>query len=100
MSQYDASATPMFNAFLGTPNLTAYKHSDPRVPLDEKNLPTAFGSTLSAAMDFSAEDRAPEALLNEILWRSVRGSTSPMPPPRRSIFVSPASRAVDADDEP
>ena len=99
MSQYDASATPMVNAFLGTPNLTAYTKSDPRVSMDERNLSNAFGATLSGAMDFSVEDRAPEAQLNEILWRSVRGPTSPMPPPRRSIFVSPASRAVDADDD-
>jgi hypothetical protein len=99
MSQYDASATPLVNAFLGTPNLAAYKGLRPGVPMDEKNLPTAFGATLSAAMDFSVEDRAPEALLNEILWRSVRGPKSPMPPPRRSLFVSPASRAVDADDD-
>jgi hypothetical protein len=99
MSQFDAAATPLFNAFLGTPNLAAYKRLAPRVPMDERNLPTAFGATMSAAMDFSVEDRAPEGLLNEILWRSVRGPKSPMPPPRRSIFVSPASRVVDTDDD-
>jgi len=99
MSQYDAAAKPLANAFLGTPNLAAYKGLPPRVPTAEKNLATAFGAALSMAMDFSAEDRAPEALLNEIVWRSVRGAESPMPPPRRSLFVSPASRVVDADDD-
>jgi len=100
MSQYDAAATPMYNAFVGTPNLAPFRHIDSRVPLDERNSPTAYGSIQSMLMDFSQEDRAPEALLNEILWRSIRGANSPMPPPRRSAFVVPSSRsAVDDDDE-
>ena len=98
MSQYDAAATPMYNAFVGTPNLAAFRHIDSRVPLDERNSPTAFGSIQSMLMDFSQEDRAPEALLNEILWRSIRGANSPMPPPRRSVFVT-SRAAADDDDE-
>ena len=97
MSQYDAAATPMYNAFVGTPNLTPFRHVDSRVPLDERNSPTAYGSIQSMLMDFSQEDRAPEALLNEVLWRSIRGANAPMPAPRRSIFVS--SRAIDDDDD-
>jgi hypothetical protein len=99
MSQYDAAATPLYNAFTGTPNLGLYRRSDARVPIDERNLPTAFGAALSAAMDFSIEDRAPEWLLNEIIWRSVKGAHSQMPPPRRSAFVRPASVNADNDDD-
>jgi phosphoesterase family protein len=99
MSQYDAAATSMYNAFTGAPNTGRYTHLDPAVPLTERNSPSSFGSGLSAAMDFSVEDRAPEALLNEILWKSIRGATARMPPPRRSLFVSPASRLADADDD-
>src|SRR5262245_32308573 len=36
--------------------------------------------------DFGEEDRTPEVLLNEIIWRSVMGPNVPMPPPRRSAF--------------
>ena len=100
MSQYDSAATPLYNAFSGVPNLGAYTRLGARVPTDERNLASAFGSAQSLAMDFSVEDRAPEALLNEIIWRSVRGAKSPAPPPRRSLFVTPANRAViDADDQ-
>jgi len=99
MSQYDAAATPMYNAFTGTPNLGLYRRSEPRVPLDERNLPSAFGSALSAAMDLSVEDRAPEALLNDIIWRSVKGAHSPAPPRRRSAFVRPLSGNGDDDDD-
>jgi YVTN family beta-propeller protein len=99
MSQYDAAATSMYNAFAGTPNAGAFRHLDPAVSLTERNTPSAYGGAQSAAMDFSVEDRAPEALLNEILWRSIRGPRASVPPPRRSLFVSPSSRAADADDD-
>jgi len=99
MSQYDAAATSLYNAFTGTPNSTAFRHLDPTVSLTEHNLPTSYGAAQSLAMDFSTEDRAPEALLNEILWRSIRGATAPMPPPRRSFFSRPSSATAADDDE-
>ncbi|HEY7287854.1 MAG TPA: alkaline phosphatase family protein [Vicinamibacterales bacterium] len=89
MSQYDAAATPLFNAFTGTPSLNTYQRVMPRVPMDEKNTASAFGALESLAMNFVEEDRTPEVLLNEIIWRSVKGANSPMPPPRRSAFVRP-----------
>jgi hypothetical protein len=67
----------------------------PRVPMDEKNVAAAFGARESVAMNFSEEDRAPEALLNEIIWRSVKGRSVGMPPPRRSAFAR--SRALNAE---
>ena len=99
MSQYDAAASPMYNAFTGVPNLVPFAHLTPKVSLTETNLPSAFGSTLSAKMDFSVEDRAPEELLNEIIWRSVKGARSPMPPPRRSVLAGHSSSAGDGDDD-
>ena len=64
----------------------------PRVPLDEKNLPIGVRRGDVARDGFLDEDRTPEVLLNEIIWRSVKGAHSPMPPPRRSVFVRPPSR--------
>ncbi len=87
MSQYDAAATPLFNAFQGTPNLAPYKRLVPAVALDEKNPATAMGAAASAAMNFGDADLTPEEPLNEIIWRSVKGPDVPMPPPRRSVFV-------------
>ena len=46
-------------------------------------------------MDFSKEDAADDLLLNEIVWRSVRGANSAMPAPIRRAWVL----AGDADDE-
>ncbi len=41
----------------------------------------APGAEASARMDFSQADLTPEFELNEILWWSMRGPMSPMPPP-------------------
>jgi hypothetical protein len=46
-------------------------------------------------MDLSREDAADDLLLGDIVWRSVRGANSPMPPPVRSAFVF----SVDKDEE-
>jgi hypothetical protein len=49
-------------------------------------------------MDFSDNDRAPMHLLNEIIWRSVRGADSPMPPPvHRYRPLADATRPPDRD---
>ena len=88
MSQYDAAATPLYNAFQGTPNLGAYSKLSPNVAFDEKNTAQSVGAGASLAMDFSDADRTPEQALNEILWHAQMGDR-PMPPPRRSVFARP-----------
>ena len=87
MSQYDAAAVSMYNAFQPTPNLTAYRRIVPGVPLDEKNPPNTAASAVSRTWDFSDADLTPEEPLNEVIWQSVKGKDSPMPPPKRSVFV-------------
>ncbi|HEX4962508.1 MAG TPA: bifunctional YncE family protein/alkaline phosphatase family protein [Thermoanaerobaculia bacterium] len=103
MSQYDAAATPFHRAFQAKPDLTPFDHKEPRISLDEKNAPTAWGAAASAAMDLDTEaDLAPEYELNEILWKSVRGAASAMPPPVHAAFVrpvAPGEKAGEDDDD-
>ena len=89
MSQYDAAASPMYGAFQAEPVLTPYARREARVPLEEKNDALAWGAAASVAMNLEEADLAPEGELNEILWKSVRGAHSPMPPPVRAAFVRP-----------
>ena len=98
MSQYDASATPMYGVFQPTPNAAPYSALPARVPLDELNTFTSYGAQASLRMNLDVADMAPELELNEIIWRSVRGADSPMPPPKRAAFVV-ASAAADEDGE-
>jgi YVTN family beta-propeller protein len=81
MSQYDAAATPMYASFAAEPDPTPYNALPAQVDLNAKNTPKSYGSRASAKMDFDDEDRAPMHLLNEIIWKSVKGAESPMPPP-------------------
>ena len=87
MSQYDAAATPMYAAFQNAPDPTPYTARKPRVPTDERNDWSSPGAQASLRMDFDEADETPEIELNEILWMSVRGAASKMPPPRRTGFV-------------
>jgi hypothetical protein len=99
MSQCDAAAATMAGAFQATPDPRPFVHREPRVPLDEKNAPTAWGAEASSEMDLTEADRAPDLELNEIVWRSVRGAACPMPPPVRAAWVRPSEAAEDEDGD-
>jgi YVTN family beta-propeller protein len=87
MSQFDLTAMPMFASFQAEPNLSAYEVRSATMDLEERNTKTAWGSKASRRMDFSKEDAVDDLVLNEVIWKSVRGANSPMPAPRRAAFV-------------
>ena len=85
MSQFDAAATPMFNSFQPTPDLRPYQALPANVDLEARNSAHAWGGKIK--MNFAREDAVDDLLLNEVVWRSVRGPDSPMPAPVRAAFV-------------
>lgn len=90
LSQYDAAARPMYGCFTATPDLRPYDHVPARIDLSATNRLTAYGADRSSKMDFSEYDRADDFELNEILWRSVKGADSPLPPAvRRALAFRP-----------
>lgn len=89
MSQFDAAARPMYNAFQKEPKLDGYTHVVPDTDMKAVNAKTAYGAKLAETWDFSKEDLIDDLIFNEVIWRSVRGSDSPMPPPVRAAFVFP-----------
>ena len=95
MSQFDAAATPMTAAFRAAADLTPYVAKPANVPLDDRNSPLAWGAKEAAKMNFAKEDAADDLLLNQMVWRSVRGPDAPMPAPVRAAFVFSASSDVD-----
>ena len=92
MSHLDAAATPMYNAFQALPVLTAYDARPPRIDITEKNAQNAWGADASAKMYLAEADLIPMREFNEIIWKSVRGPHSPVPPPTRAAFI----RAIPA----
>ena len=99
MSQYDASATPMFASFSPRPDLTPFTSRENIIDLHEQNALGAYGQQRMEAFNLSKEDAVPDAEFNEILWKSVRGSNSTMPAPVRSAIVAPRSSRLDDDDD-
>jgi DNA-binding beta-propeller fold protein YncE len=87
MTQFDAAALPMYNSFSTQANLEPYRALTPKADLNERNASRAWGARASLAMDFSKEDAADDILLNEVIWRSIRGAARPMPVPVRAGFV-------------
>jgi len=95
MTQFDAAARPMYNSFQSQPDLSPFAALPSRVDLDERNTASAWGADLK--FDFAREDAADDLLLNEVVWRSVRGADSPMPAPVRAGFVFPTVNGKDED---
>ncbi len=92
LSQYDASATPLFASFGETADTTAYTVRPALVSLTDVNPPDAPGAQRSLEFDFAEADRAPDIELNEIIWKAVKGRDSVMPAPIRSMFVRPIEK--------
>ncbi len=81
MSQYDAAAMPMYASFGTDAQATPFDVIQPKIDVNAKNKKGDYGSEESKKMDFTDIDRAPMHALNEIIWKSVKGADSPMPPP-------------------
>ncbi len=99
MSQFDAAARPMADAFTATPDLTPYTHAPAKIDLNAKNTATAWGAERSKRLNLEVEDRADDLIFNEIIWKAVKGANSAMPPPVRAAFVLPREKAGKDDDD-
>ena len=82
MNQMDATATPMFDCFINTPDFTAYDAVTNNVPLDEMNPPPKKiqdsalrkDAIVSAKLPLDKEDQCNEDVLNRILWHATMGA--------------------------
>jgi YVTN family beta-propeller protein len=91
MTQFDAAATPMINAFSDTPNLTEYTAIVPTQDVHEKN---PVNPPLAQFAPQSLDDVATlvdqnERLENEVLWAYY--GTGPMPQPVTRVRRNPVT---------
>lgn len=84
MTIHDATARPMWAAFLARPDLRPYQAEKPRVPLNERNPQSSPLAARSASLDLTEADRIDDDEMNRILWLALRGSEPP--PPVRSYW--------------
>jgi YVTN family beta-propeller protein len=87
MSQYDAAAEPMWRCFTAKADLTPFQSVPALVDLNDKNTKNTASARLSETFDFTKEDRIPDLIFSEVIWKAVKGEHSIMPAPRRSAFV-------------
>lgn len=87
MSQYDAAAEPMWRCFMNEPDLSPFISVPALVDLNEKNSKRTASALLSESFDLSKEDRIPDLLFSEVIWKAVKGEESTMPAPKRSAFL-------------
>ena len=99
MSQYDAASEPLWNCFTRTPDTTAFTAVPAGVDINIRNTASTPSAELSRHFNLSDADRIPDALMNAVLWKSIKGEDSPVPQPRRSAFVqkTPAKQGSDKD---
>ena len=96
MSIFDQRATRMWASFAPTAGMRPFTvlptrvipFGDPGYPVNHAGSPLAAAS---AAQDYSVPDGPDEHLLNEAIWRSIRGDHAHMPGP------SPGSGGGDGD---
>ena len=85
LSQYDAGAAPLWNAFDSRLDSAPFHALPARWRLDERN-PVAFRSRV-LDRDLAGPDRADEATLNAEIWTSVRPRAR-VPTPRRALGIA------------
>ena len=87
MNLLDATATPMHDVFMDRPDLTPYVAVAPTYPLDNTNPdPKTIKDPImkddeskSTSLNLDEPDKAPEDMLNRILWNAMRGTEEPYP---------------------
>jgi hypothetical protein len=99
MSQYDAAATPMWNCFTNTADLTPFKSLPPNIDLTQKNVAINEWQRQSETFNFAKEDAAPDLKFNIVLWHAVKGDKVEYPGPKRAAFVKLSKGKKDDDDD-
>ncbi len=110
MNQYDATANPILDFDTTASNTGVYTATQPAASILSGLAPAPTSSsrallpleTLCATMDFVHPDSAPAAVLNEVIWKSVKGMHSKMPAIRHATSLlgkTPAAHTARKDSD-
>lgn len=118
LTQFDLVASPMFDAFQNTPDLTPYEHQPAVIPLDEgpglkggkevaeySPLQKAWLKATAEVMagKYDKADSVDPNFLNHVTWYSATGWTRPYPGEDKVLmpksFVKAAKKYHDDDDD-
>ena len=110
LTQFDLVASPMFDVFQDTPDLTPFEHVPAAIPLDQGpglagTKSAAVGPLQKAWFDATAEvmkdkitkaDAADPNFLNHVVWYSATGWKLPYPGERKILSPEPFLKAARA----
>jgi len=96
LSVFDAVATPMYDVFTATPDVTPYVAIMPEQDIKAVNPAGAANAALSAALPYDRLDRVPQQLNDRILWQRVHGSNGAPPLAGPNASRAEAARAAVA----
>ena len=65
------------------------------VNLNDKNITKNTLSALSEKFDFSQEDKVPDLIFNDVLWKTIKGINYTTPGPSRAAFVKSGNKKKD-----
>ncbi len=97
MSQYDASATPMWRCFNKSADKTPYKSIPSNINLNDVNPSGTKLAALAKGLNFSEIDRVPDNVMNKMLWKSIKGYDAIVPVPVRAAFIKEIKSTKERD---
>jgi len=97
MSQYDASATPMWRCFNKSSDKTPYKSIPSNINLNDVNPSGTKLAALAKGLNFSEIDRVPDNVMNKMLWKSIKGYDAIVPVPVRAAFIKEIKNTKERD---
>ena len=97
MTQYDAAATPMWKCFTKAADTSVFVSLPSNINLNERNPGGTALAKMASGLNLSEIDRAPDELMNTMLWKSIKGEHAVLPSPVRAAFVKTVRKEEDAD---
>jgi len=97
MTQYDAAATPMWRCFSKTADITPFASLPSNIDLHAVNPGGTRLAAMAKGLNLSEPDRAPDEIMNAMLWKSIKGENAKVPVPVRAAFVKANPKAGDDD---
>ena len=97
MSQYDASAEPMWRCFSDHADTAGFDAKPLQTNINSLNTIENVWQRKSESFDLSREDMIPDHEFTEVIWKAVRGENAIPPAPRRAAFVKETGQKQDPD---
>jgi hypothetical protein len=98
MTQYDAAAIPMWRSFTANADTSPFTALPESINLNDLNPRKGKLAAMARGLDFSKEDAQPDAIMNAMLWKAVKGENAIVPAPRRAAFIK-GEPGKDRDDD-